>query len=383
MTRTIAALNPPDRLLCGPGPSNVHPRVLEAMNRPMLGHLDPDFHVILEQLVELLQSAFRRQDGLSIALSASGTSGVEAGLAGLTDPGDTVIVGVAGFFGGRIAQIAGRLGANVIEVKVPFGRTVPNDRLLDELEKHPDARLVAVVHAETSTGVRHDLKELAEAMRGREALLLADCVTSLGGIELEAQSWGVDYCSSCSQKCLGAPPGIAPVSLSPRAVERARSGSTPPPFSFDFELLERYWVERPVVYHHTVPTLQYYALYEGLRVALEEGLEQRWQRHAEAGSHLQEQLRERGFELLADPDHQLPQLSAVCVPEGLDGKQVQQRLLREHSIEVGGGLGPDAPAIWRLGLMGTNATRATADRLLEAFDAVLAPARTTVSVGRS
>jgi alanine-glyoxylate transaminase/serine-glyoxylate transaminase/serine-pyruvate transaminase len=374
-------LRTPERLLCGPGPSNVDPRVLEVMHQPMLGHLDPDFHRILENLVELLQGVYRRDDGLTLALSASGTSGMEAGIASLVEPGETVIVAAAGFFGNRIVEMAQRYGANVVDLRAPFGQTVPNDQILDELARRPETRLVAVVHAETSTGVGHPLGELAEAMRGSDALLMADCVTSLGSMELEPQRWGVDYCYSCSQKCLGAPPGISPVTLSPAAMERIGRRTHPVPFSFDFELLAKYWIDRPVVYHHTVPSLQYYALYEGVRLALEEGMEARWARHAEAGARFQDGMRERGFALLAEPELQLAALSAVRVPEDIDGKEIQHRLLREHNIEVGGGLGPDAPPIWRIGLMGVNARVETADRMLEAFDAVLAPERSSVAMG--
>jgi alanine-glyoxylate transaminase/serine-glyoxylate transaminase/serine-pyruvate transaminase len=381
MTTSHPRLSPPDRLLCGPGPSNVDPRVLDALHRPMLGHLDPDFHQILDDLVALLKQLYRRDDGLTITLSASGTSGMEAGLQALSEPGDTVIVGISGFFGNRMAQIAERHGRRVVDVRVPFGEAVPTDRLLDALAQNPDASLVAVVHAETSTGVAQPVAELAREMQGSDALLLADCVTSLGGMELEAGAWGIDYCYSCSQKCLGAPPGMSPVTLSERAMERIRDQRTPSTYSFDFEQLARYWIERPVVYHHTVPSLQYYALYEGVRLALEEGLEQRWARHADAGSYFQEQMRQRGYEMLADPAVQLAQLSAVSVPQGVDGKEIQTRLLREHGIEVGGGLGPDAPPIWRVGLMGTNANRETADRLLEAFDAVLTHPRYGVATG--
>ena len=383
MDDLLAPLNPPERLLCGPGPSNIDPRVLEAMQLPMLGHLDPDFHRILENLVELLKAVYRRSDGFTIALSASGTSGMEAGLASLAEPGDTVIIAACGFFGNRMIEIARRHRLNVIEVRAPFGQAVPNEQIIEQLDGNPQTRMVAVVHAETSTGVAHPLAELGEALRGRDVLLMADCVTSLGGMQLEPELWGVDYCYSCSQKCLGAPPGISPVSLSERAMDRVRARTSPAPFSFDFAELERYWIGRPAVYHHTTPNTQYYALYEGLRLALEEGLEARWQRHADAGAHLQAGLRERGFELLAEPAVQLAQLSAVCVPEGVDGKQVQNRLLREHSIEVGGGLGPDAPDIWRIGMMGTNAHPQTADRLLEAFDAVIERPRTTAAAGKA
>jgi alanine-glyoxylate transaminase / serine-glyoxylate transaminase / serine-pyruvate transaminase len=379
MTDRLEPLSPPERLLCGPGPSNVHPRVLDAMRHPMLGHLDPEFHRILDRLVDMLERVYRRSDGLTLALSAGGTSGMEAGIAALAEPGDTVVVGACGFFGNRMVEMARRQGLNVVELRAPYGQAVPNEQILGEVRRHPETRLVCVVHAETSTGVAHPLQELASELRDGDAMLLADCVTSLGGMPLEAAGWGVDYCYSCSQKCLGAPPGMSPVTISPRAMERIRSRRTPLPFSFDFLALERYWIDRPATYHHTTPNVQYYALYEGLRLALEEGLESRWQRHAEAGAHLQNGLRERGYELLAEPGVQLAQLSAVRVPEGVDGKEVQRRLLDEHNIEIGGGLGPDAPPIWRIGMMGTNAHRETADRVLDALDAVLTAPRASVS----
>lgn len=347
--------------------------MLAALQKPLLGHVDPDFQDVLLEVVALLRQAYRRPDGLAIPLSGTGMAGMEAGMANLTEPGDQVIVGAAGFFGLRIQDMARRYGAEVVEVNADWGEHVANERLLDALDAHPDARLVAVVHAETSTGVAHPLRELGEAMRDSQTLLMADCVTSLGGIELDAGGWGLDYCYSCSQKCVANPPGLAPVALSERALERVRSRATPVGFYLDLALLERYWVERPAVYHHTAPVLNIYALHEGLRLMLEEGLEARWQRHADAGAHLQRGLRERGLDLLADSEHQLPQLSAVRVPEGVDAKQIQERLLREHAIEVGGGL-PGAPPIWRIGLMGSNATVATADRVLTALDAVLAQA---------
>ena len=373
MSEELPTLDPPQRLLCGPGPTNVEPSVLEAMRKPMLGHLDPHLHDILLEVVEMLRRAWRMPDGLVLPLQCTGTAGMEAGLANLLEPGETAIVARAGYFGRRIAEIARRCGAEVIAVNADWGEAVPNERILQELDRHPRARLVAVVHAETSTGVEHPLGELAAELRGRDVLLMADCVTSLGGVELDAGAWGIDYAYSCTQKCLAAPPGMSPVAVSEAALERIRSRRTPPPFSFDLLLLEKYWIERPAAYHHTAPILSIYALHEALRLLLEEGLEARWARHSEAGGHLQRALKERGLELLAVPEHQLAPLTAVRVPDGIDGKEVQGRLLREHGIEVGGGLGPMAPAMWRIGLMGGNATIETADRVLAAFDAVLAP----------
>jgi alanine-glyoxylate transaminase / serine-glyoxylate transaminase / serine-pyruvate transaminase len=372
MTVTVSALNPPQRLLCGPGPSNVLPAALDAMERPMIGHLDPDLHEILSEVVALLRGAYQASDGVVMALPATGTSGMEAGLTNLLEPGDEAIVGVSGFFGRRIAEIAQRCGATVVEVEADWGEHVPNEQLLAALERHPNARLMAVVHAETSTGVQHPLAELGAAVRDHQVLLMADCVTSLGGVPLDFDGWGLDYAYSCTQKCLGAPPGMSPIAISDRAMERIRSRTAPVPFSLDLLLLERYWLQRPAVYHHTAPILHIYALHEALRSLMEEGLEERWARHAAVGGFMQEEIRGRGFDLLADPDYQLAPLTAVRVPEGMDGKRVQLRMLREHDIEIGGGLGPAAPAMWRIGLMGHNASRGVAQAVLMAFDKVLA-----------
>jgi alanine-glyoxylate transaminase / serine-glyoxylate transaminase / serine-pyruvate transaminase len=372
MNHDLPVLDPPERLLCGPGPTNVEPAVLAAMGRPMVGHLDPALHEILLELVSMLRRAYRMHDGLVLPLQCTGMAGMETGIANLLEPGDTAIVARAGFFGGRIAEIAERHGVHVVEVEADWGEAVPNERIMRALDEHPAARLVAVVHAETSTGVEHPLAELAAALRGRDTLLMADCVTSLGGVPLDVGGWGVDYAYSCTQKCLAAPPGMSPVAVSEAALERIRARTPPVPFYLDLLLLERYWIERPAAYHHTAPILNIYALHEGLRLMLEEGLEARWARHAEAGAHLQGRIAERGLELLADPAHQLAPLTAVRVPEGVDGKAVQERLLREHGIEIGGGLGPSAPAMWRIGLMGRNASIETADRVLAALDEALA-----------
>ena len=283
-------LDPPSRLLCGPGPANVEPAVVAAMQRPMLGHMDPDLQDILAEVVDLLEAVYRRADGLTLPLSATGTSGMEAGIANLVEPGDTVIVGASGYFGFRIQEMARRYGANLVRVNADWGQVVPNERLLEALEAHPETRLLAVVHAETSTGVVHPLRELAEAMRGSESLLMADCVTSLGAIELEPARWGIDYCYSCTQKGLANPPGLAPISVSERALERMRRRTAVVGFYLDIELLERYWIGRPAIYHHTAPILNIYALHEGLRLVLEEGVEARWKRHADAGAHFQRRL---------------------------------------------------------------------------------------------
>lgn len=366
-----ASLDLPQRLLCGPGPANVDPRVQEAMARPILGYLDPDFVRVLDEVVVMLARVWRLEDGLVFPLSSTGTLAMEAGLRALLEPGDTIVVGVAGYFGARLAEIARRIGAAVVEVAAPLGQALPPERLLEAWRAHPQARVVAVVHAETSTGVRQPIGELGGELRDSDTLLLVDCVTSLGGIEVDPAAWGADYCYSCTQKCLGGVTGMAPVALSERALARLRARGSPPPFALDLELLARYWLERPPVYHHTPPAPSIYALHEALRLVLEEGLEARWRRHARAGSVLQEGLRGLGLEILAEDGVRLPQLTAVKVPEGVDGQALRARLLTEHGIEVGGGL-PGAPPLLRVGLMGRNATEEVATRVLAALEACLA-----------
>jgi len=378
MTNTpIEAINVEPRLLCGPGPANISPEVLSALSKPLLGHLDPDMYEILTKLAAMTARVYQRDegDGVTLPISATGTSGMEAGIAALVEPGSTVIIGVNGYFGRRLVEIASRYHANVVEVEAEWGQAVTNEALLEALAANPDARLMAVVHAETSSGVRHDLAELGEAMKDNDTFLMADCVTSLGGIEVALSDWGIDYAYSCSQKCLAMSPGMSPISISQRALEFMRSQPKPNTFYLDPQLLEAYWLTRPPAYHHTLPSPLVFGLHEALREVLNEGLEARWARHAEAGAYLQAAMAERSMELLADPAHQLPQLTAVLVPEGIDGAGVQKQMLREHGIEIGGGL-PGAPAMWRFGLMGYNANTATADKVLAAFDAVMADAPT-------
>jgi alanine-glyoxylate transaminase/serine-glyoxylate transaminase/serine-pyruvate transaminase len=375
----IEPLAPSERLLCGPGPTNVDPAAVAAMSKPMLGHLDPELHAILDEVVAMLAQVYRASEGTVLALPSTGTSGMEAGIANLVEPGDTVIVGVAGYFGARIAEMARRAGARVVEVDAPWGTHVPNERLLETLARNPGARLVAVVHGETSTGVEHPLAELGELMRESDALLMADCVTSLGGVPLDFDGWGIDYAYSCTQKCLGAPPGMSPIAISPRALERIETRTTPVPFALDLRLLRAYWIDRPAAYHHTAPILHVYALHEGLRQALVEGVEARWERHASAGHRFAARAEEAGFEVLAEEGHRLAPLTALRVPDGVDGKEVQRALIAEHGLEVGGGLGPAAPPIWRVGLMGPNASETTADHVLAALTGVLDAERVPVA----
>jgi alanine-glyoxylate transaminase/serine-glyoxylate transaminase/serine-pyruvate transaminase len=366
----IQRLAPPERLLCGPGPANVSQRVLDAMNAPILGHLDPDFRVIMDEVVTMLDEVYGRRDGISLPVSGTGHSGMEAGIANLVEPGDKAIVGIAGFFGGRIAELAERWGADVVRVEAEWGTHVPVEALFEAHAANPDARLLAVVHAETSTGMRQPIEELGAALASSETLFLVDAVTALGGIPLHVDEWGIDYAYSCSQKCLASPPGLSPVTISARALERIRGRRAPTSFYLDIGLLATHWRETGF-YHHTTPILNVYALHESLRETLEEGLEARWARHADAGGYLQSALADRGYGLFAEEGFRLPQLTSVVVPGGLDAKEIQGRMLVEHGIEIGGGLGPAAGRIWRVGLMGANASRDVADRVLAGLDAVI------------
>jgi alanine-glyoxylate transaminase/serine-glyoxylate transaminase/serine-pyruvate transaminase len=344
------------------------------MQRPMLGHLDPDLHELLLDTVELLKRAWRAgDDALVLPLSSTGTSAMEAGIVNLVAPGEQIVVANSGFFGARIVELARRHGVDVVQVTAEHGESVANRRLLEALDRHPQAKMLAVVHAETSTGVEHPLAALGTQLReaGFDTLLMADCVTSLGGVELEFERWGIDYAYSCTQKCLGAPPGMAPVALSERARRALADRTHQVPFSLDLVQLERYWIDRPATYHHTAPILSIYALHEALRLVVEEGLERRWRRHRVAGTYFQQGIGALGLELLAQPWRQLAPLTAVRVPDGVERAAVQSELVHDHGIEVGGGLGPDAPDIWRIGLMGHNATEEVADRVLDAFEVVL------------
>jgi alanine-glyoxylate transaminase/serine-glyoxylate transaminase/serine-pyruvate transaminase len=289
----------------------------------------------------------------------------------LLAPGETIVVANAGFFGARIAELARRHGLTVVQLTADHGQTVPNRLILEALERHREARMVAVVHAETSTGAEHPVRELGAALADTAVLLMADCVTSLGGVELSLEDDGIDYAYSCTQKCLGAPPGMAPVALSWRAQRALADRRHEVPFSLDIAELRRYWIDRPVTYHHTAPIPQLYALHEALRLIDDEGLDARWRRHRVAAAYLQQGIQALGLELLAAPHRQLAPLTAVRVPDPVDRVAVQATLLREHGIEVGGGLGPKSPDIWRIGLMGHNATDAVAEAVLAGFEAVL------------
>ncbi|MGH3886942.1 MAG: pyridoxal-phosphate-dependent aminotransferase family protein [Pseudonocardiaceae bacterium] len=360
-----------DRLLLGPGPSNPYPEAVEALARPVLGHLDPEFLTLVADTVQRLQTVFGTRNRLTLPVSGTGSAGMEACLASLLEPGELAIIGVNGYFGERLCEVARRVGAQVQAVQAPWGRALDPEQLLDAQRAAPHARLVAVVHAETSTGVRNQIAPL-RALQDTGTLLLADTVTSLGGIPVEVDAWGVDACYSASQKCLGAPSGIAPVPLSERAVQRIQARERPVcSFYQDLSLLEAYYQGDPPRYHHTASSTLVSAVHAGLGRLLEEGLSAVWERHAQAGERLQAALPKHGFEVFAEQGHRLPQLTAVRLPEGVADAAARTRLREDFSIEVGAGLGPLATTGWRIGLMGHNAHDRPVTTLLAALSSVL------------
>ena len=359
----------PDRLLLGPGPSNVSEAVREAMARPLVGHLDPAFLALLDEIQTMLRRVFKSESGFAFPLSGTGSAGMEACLVNLLEPGETALVAVNGVFGERISAIAERAGARVARVEAEMGEIVPPGKLIDEITARRPA-LVALVHAETSTGVEQPIAEVARAARAAGALVLMDCVTSLSGIDVRFDDWQVDAAYSGTQKCLACPPGLSPIALGPRALARLEKRSRPvQSWYLDFSLIGRY-LGASRVYHHTAPISMIYALHAALERVLAEGLEVRFARHRSASQRLIAGLEARGFRALVAPERRLPMLNTVLPPVP-DEAALRKKLLDLHGIEVGGGLGKLAGRIWRIGLMGENACPEVVDRLLAALDSLL------------
>jgi alanine-glyoxylate transaminase/serine-glyoxylate transaminase/serine-pyruvate transaminase len=358
-----------DRVLMGPGPSNPYPEATAAALRPVLGHLDPVFLEVLDETCDRLRAVFDTTNALTLPLSGTGSAGMEAAFVNVARAGDPVVIGVNGLFGERMCDVAARVGAEVVRVDAPWGEPLDPAALIDA---HPSPAIIAVVHAETSTGVRNDLDGLAEG-KG-DALLLVDTVTSLGGMPVAIDAWGVDIAYSATQKCLGVPPGLAPITVSDRA--RHRLVDRPPSWYLDLGLISRY-VESSGgrTYHHTAPVTMIAALHGGLGALLDEGLPSAWERHHQCGTLLQEGLVKLGLELLAPDGNRLAQLTTVKVPErlpsGLDEAGVRARLLHEYGIEIGAGVGPLAGMVWRIGCMGHTARVRSVALVLRALGEVL------------
>lgn len=360
----------PSRLLLGPGPSNAHPAVLEAMNTPPVGHLDPAFLTLMDEIQSLLRYVWQTENPLTIAVSGTGTAAMEATIANAVEPGDVVLIGVMGYFGNRLVDMAGRYGADVRSITKPWGQVFSLDELRSALETHRPT-ILALVHAETSTGARQPLEGVGDLCREFGCLLLVDSVTSLGGVPLYLDEWGVDLAYSCSQKGLSCPPGASPFTMSPRAVEKLQQRRTKVAnWYLDMTLLGKYWGQERI-YHHTAPINLYYALREALRLLAQEGLENSWQRHQKNAEYLWEGLQDLGLALHVQKEFRLPTLTTVRIPEGIDGKAIARQLLNEHNIEIGGGLGELAGQVWRVGLMGFNSRKESVDQFLETLRPIL------------
>ena len=378
----VEELIAPRRVLLGPGPSDVHPRVLRAMATPVLGYLDPDFIRIMDGVAGMLRQVFGTAEGFTLPVSGTGSAGMEAGLTNLLEPGDVAVVADNGFFGARLSEIARRQGAEVDVVETEWGRTVPPEDVERALKRHARVKLLAVVHAETSTGVIQPLGELSRLAHAHDALFLVDAVTSLGGSPVGVDDMDIDFCYAASQKCLGAPPGLAPVALSPRALDAIDRRKEPPrSWYLDLGLLRKYWEGGTRVYHHTAPMSMIYALRESLRIVLEEGLENRYERHRRNGLALRAGLRALGLTLLVPDDICSYQLTSVTIPDGVDDAGLRRRLREEYEIEIGGGLGQYAGKAWRIGLMGESSLAANVLMVLSAMESLLPQFGFEVGVG--
>ncbi len=372
-----ASFTPPHRHLMGPGPSDVHPRVLSALARPTIGHLDPCFIELMESIKGLLQYAFQTRNALTFPVSGPGTVGMETCLANLLEPGDTIVICVNGAFGGRLVQMAERMGAQVIRVDDRWGEAVDPHKLEDALRAHPEASVVAFVHAETSTGVLSNAAVLADLAREYGCLSIVDTVTSLGGSELRVDDWGLDAVYSGTQKCLSAPPGLSPVTFSDRAMERIKARKTPVQSWFmDLSLVMSYWgtgegAQSKRSYHHTAPINALYGLHEALLSLQEEGLENAWQRHSQNHRLLKHGLERLKIDFVVKPDDRLPQLNTVWIPAGADDQEVRDFLLTAYDLEIGAGLGELAGKVWRIGLMGYSSRKQNIELCLEALDDAL------------
>lgn len=377
------SFTPPICTLMGPGPSDVHPRVLLAMARPTIGHLDPAFIDLMDDIKALLQYAFRTQNALTMAVSAPGSAGMETCFVNLLEAGDKVIVCENGVFGGRMRENVERCGAQAIMVKDDWGRAVDCAKVEAALKEHSDASVLAFVHAETSTGALSDARALAELARKHDCLTIVDAVTSLGGVPLLVDEWGLDAVYSGSQKCLSCTPGLSPITFGERAVERVRGrASAVQSWFLDLSLVMNYWgASGKRAYHHTAPINALYGLHESLLMLHEEGIENAWQRHADKHRALRSGLEAMGLRYAVPEGERIPHLNAIEIPQGIDEAQVRRRLLEEYSLEIGAGLGALAGKVWRVGLMGNSATDKNIFNFLSALESILADMQAPVRTG--
>jgi alanine-glyoxylate transaminase/serine-glyoxylate transaminase/serine-pyruvate transaminase len=367
----ISELKPTARFLMGPGPSNVNPRVLMAMATPMIGHLDPQFIQIMDEVLEMTRQIFQTKNQLTSVISATGSAGMETCFVNLLEPGDTAIVCVNGVFGNRMCDIVERCGAKLVRVDALWGESIDPAMVKKALESC-SPKLLAIVHAETSTGVLQPLEEISKMVHDAGVLFVVDTVTSLGGTQVKVDEWGIDAVYSGTQKCISAPPGLSPVSFSEKSLEIMDSRkSKVQSWYLDMSMIRKYWSGTKRAYHHTGPISMVYSIHEALRIVLEEGLEARFSRHKENHEELRDGLQDMGFEFLVAPAYRLPMLNAVKVPEGYDDAVIRGRLLNEYNIEIGAGLGEFAGKVWRIGIMGESCTKNHINILLGALKHIM------------
>ncbi len=370
--RNFNELSPPQRILLGPGPSTVHPRVYRALATPIIGHLDPEFLQIMDELQEMLRWLFGTTNRLTFAVSGTGSAGMEAAFVNIVEPGDTVIVGVNGVFGNRMLDVVRRCGATAVPVEAQWGHRLDIQKIEDALKRNKPVKAVALVHAETSTGVLQPMTDVGALCKKYGALLVADTVTSLAGLPVLVDEWQIDVCYSGTQKCLSCPPGLAPITFSEQALAIAQSRKTKiQSWYLDVTMIANYWSNSSRAYHHTAPISMNYALREALRLVSEEGLKERFRRHARNSAILIENLLQLGLEPLVHEDVRLPCLNAIQVPRHVDEAKIRRRLLQEYNIEIGGGLGNLAGKIWRIGLMGESSSKANVVYLVSALRELL------------
>ncbi len=359
-------LNSPPRLLLGPGPSLVHPRVLRSMATPLIGHLDPYFLEIMGRTQVLLRYVFETENRLTVPISGTGSAAMEAAVANMVEPGDAVLVCINGYFGLRLVDMARRYGGEVRTIEKPWGEVFDVSEIAQALQANP-AKVVAIVHAETSTGARQPMEGIADVVHEHGGIIIVDAVTSLAGIPVQVDGDGIDVCYSGSQKCLSCPPGMSPITLSPRAEERLKARKIPVAnWYLDLSMIQKYWGEERT-YHHTAPISSNYALYEALRIVAEEGLEARWKRHRDNAEILWDGLEEMGFSMHVEPGFRLPMLTTARIPNGMDEVKVRKRLLEEYNIEIAGGLGELKGEVWRIGLMGYSSRKENVTLFLAAL----------------
>ena len=367
----IKELNPNTRVLMGPGPSDVHSRVLKAMATPLIGHLDPQFIQIMDEVKEMTRQLFQTENQITSVISATGSAGMETCFVNLLEPGDKAMVCVNGVFGNRMCDIVERCGAKLIRVDAPWGKPVDPAQVKEALEKS-SLKVVAIVHAETSTGVLQPLEEISKMVHDAGALFLVDAVTSLGGTPVKVDKWGIDAIYSGTQKCISAPPGLSPVSFGPKALEVMDSRKTKvQSWYLDMSMIRNYWAGAKRAYHHTGPISMIYGIHEALRIVLEEGLEKRFERHLRNHQILRDGLEKMGFEFLVAPQYRLPMLNAIKIPAGFDDAVIRGRLLNEYNIEIGAGLGEFAGKVWRIGLMGESSSQNHINMVLSALKQIM------------